>query len=202
MLLKDTIIREARIATISADTSIKNATLTTSKVPTRGNLVIPGTKESEKKDDNMDGKPGSQITSNNKPSDSDLFTSVVGVDSGNVLVLHVHLGLICLLDEIEEEDESVHAFQILDAKIDVRSKLPSSVHVIRLHLQEVKKRCNELEYPMLEEYDFRNDTVNANLDIDLKPATVIRPYQETSLSKMFGNGFVYLPNALIHHLSF
>ena len=43
---------------------------------------------------------------------------------------------------------------------------------------------------MLEEYDFRNDTINANLDIDLKPATVIRPYQETSLSKMFGNGFV------------
>jgi superfamily II DNA or RNA helicase len=41
---------------------------------------------------------------------------------------------------------------------------------------------------MLEEYDFRNDTVNANLDIDLKPSTVIRPYQETSLSKMFGNG--------------
>jgi DNA excision repair protein ERCC-3 len=41
---------------------------------------------------------------------------------------------------------------------------------------------------MLEEYDFRNDTVNANLDIDLKPSTTIRPYQETSLSKMFGNG--------------
>lgn len=46
---------------------------------------------------------------------------------------------------------------------------------------------------MLEEYDFRNDTVNANLDIDLKPATVIRPYQETSLSKMFGNGQVHVP---------
>lgn len=42
---------------------------------------------------------------------------------------------------------------------------------------------------MLEEYDFRNDTINPNLDIDLKPATVIRPYQETSLSKMFGNGY-------------
>ena len=41
---------------------------------------------------------------------------------------------------------------------------------------------------MLEEYDFRNDTINANLDIDLKPSTTIRPYQETSLSKMFGNG--------------
>ena len=57
-----------------------------------------------------------------------------------------------------------------------------------IRIQDVKKRCNELEYPMLEEYDFRNDTVNANLDIDLKPSTVIRPYQETSLSKMFGNG--------------
>ncbi len=41
---------------------------------------------------------------------------------------------------------------------------------------------------MLEEYDFRNDTVNANLEIDLKPTTQLRPYQEKSLSKMFGNG--------------
>jgi DNA excision repair protein ERCC-3 len=41
---------------------------------------------------------------------------------------------------------------------------------------------------MLEEYDFRNDHVNPNLNIDLKPITAIRPYQEKSLSKMFGNG--------------
>ena len=82
MLLKDTIIREARIATVSADTSIKSATLTaTSKAPTRGNLVIPGTKESEKKDDSV---MGSQNASNNQ-SDADLFSSVVGVDSGKVL---------------------------------------------------------------------------------------------------------------------
>ena len=51
---------------------------------------------------------------------------------------------------------------------------------------------------MLEEYDFRNDTVNANLDIDLKPATVIRPYQETSLSKMFGNGCEIVSFVLAH----
>jgi len=55
--------------------------------------------------------------------------------------------------------------------------------------QNIKKRCNEIDYPMLEEYDFRNDTVNPNLEIDLKPITVIRPYQEKSLSKMFGNGY-------------
>jgi DNA excision repair protein ERCC-3 len=37
-------------------------------------------------------------------------------------------------------------------------------------------------------YDFRNDTVNPNLPVDLKPTTTIRSYQEKSLSKMFGNG--------------
>ncbi|KAH9479571.1 transcription factor TFIIH complex ERCC-3 subunit [Psilocybe cubensis] len=150
LLLKDRVIREARIVTAQTDNSIKAATFTTSKAPTRGNLVIPGTEK--KKDEAGDGTPGQ---SKGNPSDADLFTSVVGVDA----------------DEIEEDDDSVHAFEIDDKKID-----------------EIKKRCNELEYPMLEEYDFRNDTLNANLDIDLKPATVIRPYQETSLSKMFGNG--------------
>ena len=64
----------------------------------------------------------------------------------------------------------------------------SAVLVLIAIIKAVKKRCSDLDYPMLEEYDFRNDTVNANLEIDLKPATVIRPYQETSLSKMFGNG--------------
>ncbi|KAJ3120606.1 transcription factor TFIIH complex ERCC-3 subunit [Nowakowskiella sp. JEL0407] len=41
---------------------------------------------------------------------------------------------------------------------------------------------------MLEEYDFRNDTYNAKMEVDLKPTTRLRPYQEKSLSKMFGNG--------------
>ncbi|KAL1949304.1 hypothetical protein VTO73DRAFT_8185 [Trametes versicolor] len=150
ILLKDKIIREARVHTQVVDTSIRAATFTTSKAPVKGNLVIPGIKEGEKKKDDLltNGKNGSK-------TDAELFTSVVGVDN----------------DEVDEDDDNVHAFEIDDAKID-----------------DVKKRCNELEYPMLEEYDFRNDTVNANLDIDLKPSTVIRSYQETSLSKMFGNG--------------
>ena len=45
-----------------------------------------------------------------------------------------------------------------------------------------------LNYPMLEEYDFRNDDVNAGLAIDLKPHVVLRPFQQKSMSKMFGNG--------------
>src|SRR5688572_22487961 len=45
---------------------------------------------------------------------------------------------------------------------------------------------------MLEEYDFRNDSTLPQLDIDLKPITVIRPYQEKCLSKMFGNGYAFV----------
>ena len=41
----------------------------------------------------------------------------------------------------------------------------------------------------MEEYDFRNDQINPNVpQMDLKPHTRIRRYQERSLAKMFGNG--------------
>ena len=59
-----------------------------------------------------------------------------------------------------------------------------------MQVEHVKQRClpGGLNYPMLEEYDFRNDTQNPDLSIDLKPHVSLRPYQEKSLSKMFGNG--------------
>ena len=58
-------------------------------------------------------------------------------------------------------------------------------------VEHVKQRClpGELNYPTLEEYDFRADTVNPDVPgLELKPATQVRPYQDKSLSKMFGNG--------------
>lgn len=82
-----------------------------------------------------------------------------------------------LLNEAElaaaAEEKETHSFEIN----------PSQV-------ENVKQRClpNALNYPMLEEYDFRNDTVNPDLDMELKPQAQPRPYQEKSLSKMFGNG--------------
>lgn len=71
------------------------------------------------------------------------------------------------------EEKETHAFEIDPAQV-----------------ENVKQRClpNALNYPMLEEYDFRNDTVNPDLNIELKPQAQPRPYQEKSLSKMFGNG--------------
>ena len=58
-------------------------------------------------------------------------------------------------------------------------------------VEHVKQRClpGELNFPLLEEYDFRADTVNKDVDgMELKPGTHVRPYQDKSLSKMFGNG--------------
>lgn len=78
-----------------------------------------------------------------------------------------------LIDDNNPEifEEEVHSFEILTGSV-----------------EQVKKRCIELEYPMLEEYDFRNDRHNPDLKIDLRPSTTMRPYQEKSLSKLFGNG--------------
>ncbi|KAJ2724230.1 DNA repair helicase RAD25 [Coemansia sp. Benny D115] len=87
----------------------------------------------------------------------------------------VDFGVVVNLDKDDNDDEdvenTVHAFQIGAQSGEI-----------------VRKRCNAIDFPMLEEYDFRNDNINPNLEIDLKPATTIRPYQEKSLSKMFGNG--------------
>lgn len=96
------------------------------------------------------------------------------------------------MDEDEEEDTNLEtvSFEVNQEKIEV-----------------IQKRCIELEYPLLAEYDFRweisinrklemqrefffyrNDTVNPDINIDLRPSAVLRPYQEKSLRKMFGNG--------------
>ncbi|XP_060535753.1 general transcription and DNA repair factor IIH helicase subunit XPB [Cylas formicarius] len=75
-----------------------------------------------------------------------------------------------------EEDEEENALETV------------SFEVNQEKIEVIQKRCIELEYPLLAEYDFRNDTVNPDINIDLKPSAVLRPYQEKSLRKMFGNG--------------
>lgn len=65
-------------------------------------------------------------------------------------------------------------------------------------VENLKKRCQVIEFPVLEEYDFHNDSRNPDLKIDLKPLTQIRPYQEKSLLKMFSknrarSGIIVLP---------
>ncbi|KAI5184352.1 DNA excision repair protein ERCC-3 [Nematocida homosporus] len=72
---------------------------------------------------------------------------------------------------IEEEKKEIVRFEIDQSKVEL-----------------AKKRCIELDYPLIEEYDFRTENTLPLLDVDLKPTTSIRTYQEVSLNKMFGNG--------------
>ena len=70
-----------------------------------------------------------------------------------------------------------------------KTSVSVSFQVKAEEVEKVKKQAIDLGYPLMEEYDFKNDQTNANVPhMDLKPHTRIRPYQERSLAKMFGNG--------------
>jgi DNA excision repair protein ERCC-3 len=80
LLLKDGVIRDARVISQKMDNSIKAATFTTTKAPVKGTpLVIPGTKDYT----TTHGKAGGGTY----PADADWFTSVVGVDGGKFSAL-------------------------------------------------------------------------------------------------------------------
>ena len=78
-------------------------------------------------------------------------------------------------DEDDDDDASLQtvAFEVNQEKI-----------------ESIQKRCIQLEYPLLAEYDFQKDTRNQDINIDLRPAAAatLRPFQKKSLSKMFVNG--------------
>jgi DNA excision repair protein ERCC-3 len=77
------------------------------------------------------------------------------------------------VEEGEEKARRVYSFEIDAKKFEV-----------------VKRRCIEMDYPLLEEYDFSNDSTSESVTISLKATTVLRRYQEKCLSKLFANGRV------------
>jgi DNA excision repair protein ERCC-3 len=121
----------------------------TTAAPSMGSVVIPGTS-------NAAGVQQAQMQQSEVPPENAQESEVVHSMRD---------------DEDDDNQEAVHAFEILDKAVET-----------------IQKRCLAIQFPILEEYDFRNDTRNASLEIDLRPATQIRSYQEKSLSKMFGNG--------------
>lgn len=65
----------------------------------------------------------------------------------------------------EEEDENAEAIRKLEIlTFEIK---PDTI-------ETVQKRCIEMDYPLLAEYDFRNDSFNPNLGIDLKASTKLR----------------------------
>eukprot|EP01025_Chloroclados_australasicus_P056927 TRINITY_DN7088_c0_g1_i4.p1 TRINITY_DN7088_c0_g1~~TRINITY_DN7088_c0_g1_i4.p1 ORF type:complete len:861 (-),score=62.83 TRINITY_DN7088_c0_g1_i4:571-3153(-) len=97
--------------------------------------------------------------------DMNLETGETGQDAAN--------SSIGAIGEINPTQQEVHAFEVQGSLV-----------------EDIKRRCmpDQLNYPMLEEYDFRKDKTNPDLSMELKPIVKHRPYQEKSLSKMFGNG--------------
>lgn len=65
-------------------------------------------------------------------------------------------------DDEDDNAEAIRKLEVLTFEIK-----PNTIEI-------VQKRCIEMEYPLLAEYDFRNDTFNPNLAIDLKPNTKLR----------------------------
>lgn len=160
LLLRDQIISKARAAETGEGEELETATMK------KSSLVIPGTKYAGA------GATGEHVTDGgataSEPGPGAEGSKANGQMEDGLFTAFVELDA----DEEADDDDNVHRFQI---KAD--------------EVENVKKRCNDLEYPMLQEYDFRADSVNPNLEIALKPATQIRPYQEKSLRKMFSNEY-------------
>eukprot|EP00753_Platysulcus_tardus_P018963 PLAT7035.7.p1 GENE.PLAT7035.7~~PLAT7035.7.p1 ORF type:complete len:601 (+),score=254.89 PLAT7035.7:613-2415(+) len=87
-------------------------------------------------------------------------------------------------EEVKVEEEDAEELELLEQK---RARV-HSFEIFPRKVEQVKKAAIEIDFPMLEEYDFRRDDLNPSLPVDLRPRTSIRSYQEKSLNKMFGNG--------------
>lgn len=137
------------------------------KAPQMGGLVIPGTKEAAGVAQaptrpgavRKDPAEADKNKVDGKDAPEDVFAAITGITEDGEG------------DEEEEEEDTVHSFEIS-----------------RDYVEVAQKRCWTLGYPISEEYAFRDDTINPTLPIDLRPHARIRPYQEVSLNKMFGNG--------------
>ncbi|UZJ52759.1 hypothetical protein CBS101457_002079 [Exobasidium rhododendri] len=190
-LLQDDVIGKARVKDVESSGAGKRLEVIGSTyAPTKGNLIIPGTESAararQQQQQQQAGGTGQSATTvpdrpgSVRPAPLNANSSGTGPAPENAGAARREaeadlFDAIIGVDETDEagndEDDVVHSFEIQES-----------------HIEDVKKRCQDLQYPMLEEYDFRNDTLNPDLDIDLRPITHIRPYQEKSLSKMFGNG--------------
>lgn len=103
-------------------------------------------------------------------------TTVDGTEAEEAPKSEVPEDIANLYNKIDNEDEEEVNLETVSFEVDQEK------------IETIQKRCIEIDHPLLAEYDFRNDTINKDINIDLKPSAVLRPYQEKSLRKMFGNG--------------
>jgi len=100
-------------------------------------------------------------------------------ESGGAAAAAIPEDITAFYSKIDRDDE--------DDEGEENKKLVS-FEVNQERLEALQQRTMAMDYPLLAEYDFRNDTLNPDINIDLKPTALLRPYQEKALRKMFGNG--------------
>lgn len=164
ILLKDPVIQECRLREEVEDPAMQ---MLDSETP------IPNT---QKTVDGATKFPVGVGTSTSTANGTVAAKTTNGANAAEEEPAKVPDDIFSYFEKIDQEDEDE-----LDTKC-------VSFEVIQDKIEDLQKKCIELEYPLLAEYDFRNDVVNPDIDIDLKPSTTLRPYQEKSLRKMFGNG--------------
>jgi len=160
LLLKDPVIQDCRLRVTTDEGDTKTADLIT--------------EEGEKSKVPTFGV-GNQLQGTAKPKEG--VEGEEKVDEENVPE-----DISSFYNKIDAEDEDE------DEEQSASKRTMVSFEVNQEKLEALQQRAMAMEYPLLAEYDFRNDTLNPDINIDLKPMAILRPYQEKSLRKMFGNG--------------
>ncbi|KAJ3229847.1 hypothetical protein HDU81_004967 [Chytriomyces hyalinus] len=163
--------------------------------------------ELEKLNRILDGRAPTEPEKEPPAPTSDEFNETIGAPTVDPLKPDNLHELAPTMSAGEMDDESANTVQLPEDLIDLdiraitdpstsKSKsgnqgdgtLLSTFEIAREKSEHVRKACSAAGYPILEEYDFRNDSMLPTFDLVLKPAAILRPYQEKSLNKMFGNG--------------
>lgn len=162
-LLKDPVIQQCRLKREEGEGFIQG-TLESKAITQFGTKLPPG--ESAATTSTNDNDPTAVTAAGTAATTNPDGTTAVPEDITN------------FYDKIDNEEEDEDEANLKTVSFEVNQE----------KIEVIQKRCIEIEHPLLAEYDFRNDTHNPDINIDLKPAAVLRPYQEKSLRKMFGNG--------------
>ncbi|XP_064552440.1 general transcription and DNA repair factor IIH helicase subunit XPB [Drosophila montana] len=160
-LLKDPVIQKCRLIRSEGEGFIQG-TMDGKAITQFGTKLPPGA-----------DKPGEEPASTSAAA-----TAGAAPAEGAAVAVTVPEDITDFYEKIDKEEEDEDEANLKTVSFEVSQE----------KIELIQKRCIEIEHPLLAEYDFRNDTNNPDINIDLKPAAVLRPYQEKSLRKMFGNG--------------
>lgn len=134
--------------------------------------VVQGCRLRRKEDD---GTEDSFITNTMNKSKPGIFgaKATVGVPDASVAATTVSAdGSVVAVDgtAIAVPDDITNFYEKIDNEEDDEEANLNTVsfEVNQEKIEVLQKRCIEIEHPLLAEYDFRNDTVNPDINIDLK----------------------------------